>query len=131
MTGQGRLKADWNRALLSEIITDCYIILLENLAQEISKKWPDEHIEKVISEFYSIFPTNYKSAPFQLFLETFFYRISDKKILFSENEPHWLEPQRTLAIVSNDKESLTKTRLKMILTRAHVRCEIFFFFLNP
>lgn len=93
LSGEGLLRAQWNLALLSDVIAPCYARAVVTLAGD-SEVAPEHHVQ--------LFPQAQPPAPWDTLARSFFKLVSLKPCLFTEaNGGSWISPS-TSAVVRRD-----------------------------
>lgn len=99
LSGEGLLRAQWNLALLREVIAPCYARAITTLASEHQVE-PEHHVQ--------LFPQSLPPAPWDALARSFFTLISSEPCLYSEADGgSWVSPA-TSVIVRRDGADFEK-----------------------
>ncbi|KAL4175942.1 hypothetical protein KRP22_000900 [Phytophthora ramorum] len=97
LSGDGLLRAQWNIALLRDVIAPCYARAILHLASNQAMK-PDRHVR--------LLPQALPPAPWDSLTYSFFSLIRSKPCLYSEvGAGRWVSPMESLVIHSNYSSS--------------------------
>lgn len=90
LSGEGLLRAQWNLALLSDVIAPCYARAVTNLAAE-GQVAPEQHVR--------LFPQVQPPAPWDTLARSFFARIRAKPCLYTEADGgSWIAPASSVIV---------------------------------
>jgi hypothetical protein len=90
MAGEGATRAQWNAALLRDIVAPCYQQLLLAAGQLFG---PSE------KDFYGLFPQQIPPGPWAILAHSFFQAIKDCPLLYSEvNGGSWITPNQAMVV---------------------------------
>lgn len=90
LSGEGLLRAQWNLALLSDVIAPCYARAVTSLAGS-SHITPEQHVQ--------LFPQAQPPAPWDTLAHAFFKLVGSKPCLFTEaNGGAWILPSTSIVV---------------------------------
>jgi hypothetical protein len=116
MVGDGKVRADWNKALLQDIATPCYGRLMEMCIR--SKHVSEETYECLLPR------TNGQAEPWKWLAHCFFKLMSDRPILYSPFSNDWVRPKDAYVLENAEDVSIVRTlpifHISLILPRKDV-----------
>ena len=107
MTGDGKLRSEWNRALLEDVISHAYCTLLQH-ATTLEEN----------PNYYELWPTCALGEPWKLLLVNIYHRLQTLPILFCHlSGGMWISPKRAVLFPNSEEgkeknESLCQILLK-------------------
>ena len=76
MAGDGKLRSDWNRALLMDVVSETYSRVLENASEMAGNR----------EEYYSLWPAKQVSDPWSIVVDQVYQRLYTSRVLFCEGD---------------------------------------------
>src|SRR5437870_982044 len=87
MTGDGRLRSDWNRAVLEDVVAPAYCSLLQflstyNLVRATSVQSTDVSGTIDLATYYSLWPTAGSGEPWSALIQRVYRLANDQPLLY-------------------------------------------------